>query len=181
MRQAEILDATMTILAKKGYWGLTFADIAKEADVTVQGILHYFPTKDDLMVVLLSLRDEVDIQAVRPSDHTVTSAAEFVGVIERLVERNSRRPELIRLYTVLSAESLEPTHPAHQFFTDRLNRAVETFAQLAAPWHPAPEELSLQVVCALDGLQLNWLRDPQLDLVQQWRTWAANYLGSFLP
>jgi AcrR family transcriptional regulator len=181
MRQAEIVDATMTLLAKKGYWGLTLADVAKEAGVTVQGILHYFPTKDNLMVGVLSLRDDVDIQAVRPSDHSVASASEFVEVIGRLVERNSQRPELIRLYTVLSAESLEPAHPAHQFFSDRLSRAVETFAQLAALWHPNPEELGLQVVSALDGLQLNWLRDPQLDLAQLWRTWAANYFSSFQP
>jgi len=180
MRRAEILDATIAIMAKKGYWGLTMADVAKEADVTVQGILHYFPTEDDLLVGVLSLRDELDIQAVRPPARTVATASEFTQVIERLVERNSQRPEIIRLCTVLSAESLEPAHPAHQFFSDRLNRAVETFAQLAALWHPNPGELGLQVVCALDGLQLNWLRDPHLDLVEQWRTWAANYLGSFL-
>jgi hypothetical protein len=57
---------------------------------------------------------------------------------------------------------------------------VGTFAQLAALWHPNPEELGLQVVSALDGLQLNWLRDPHLDLVEQWRIWATNYLGGFL-
>jgi AcrR family transcriptional regulator len=170
----------MTLLAKKGYWGLTLADAAKEVGVTVQAILHYFPTKDDLMLGVLSRRDEVDIQAVAPSDHAVGSAGEFIEVIGRLVARNANRPELIRLYTVLSAESLEPTHPAHQFFADRLRRAVATFAELAAQWHPRPQEVGLQVVCALDGLQLNWLRDPHLDLVQQWRIWAASYFQGFV-
>jgi AcrR family transcriptional regulator len=179
-RRAEIIDATMLLLARKGYWGLTLADVAKEADVTVQGILHYFPTKDDLMLGVLTHRDEVDIQAVTPSDHAVDNATEFIGVIRRLVERNAERPELIRLYTVLSAESLEPAHPAHQFFADRLKRAVSAFAELAAQWHPEPEEMALQVVCALDGLQLNWLRDPQVDLVREWRVWAANYFRGFL-
>jgi hypothetical protein len=57
---------------------------------------------------------------------------------------------------------------------------VATFAELAAQWHPRPQEVALQVVCALDGLQLNWLRDPHLDLVQQWRIWAASYFQGFL-
>jgi AcrR family transcriptional regulator len=180
VRRAEIIDATMTLLARKGYWGLILADVAKEAEVTVQGILHYFPTKDDLMLGVLAYRDDVDIQAVAPSDHAVATAAEFIEVIGRLVARNARRPELIRLYTVLSAESLEPTHPAHQFFADRLRRAVGTFAELAARWHPRPEEMALQVLCVLDGLQLNWLREPHLDLVQQWQVWAASYFQGFL-
>jgi AcrR family transcriptional regulator len=148
IRRAEIINATMTLLAKRGYWGLTLADAAKEVGVTVQAILHYFPTKDDLMLGVLARRDEVDIQAVAPSNHAVGSAGEFIEIIGRLVARNANRPELIRLYTVLSAESLEPTHPAHQFFADRLRRAVATFAELAAQ---AMADLGRQLLPGLPG------------------------------
>lgn len=177
-RRAEILDVTMTLLAEKGYWGLTLADVAKELNVTVQAVLHYFPSKVELMLGVLQWRDEVDIHTVAPPDHHVRTATEYMEVVDRLVRRNAGRPELIRLYTVLSAESLNPAHPAHGFFADRLVRAVATLAGLAEAWHPDPEHIALQTICVLDGLQLNWLRDPGVDMVRQWRTWAAGMLAA---
>jgi AcrR family transcriptional regulator len=176
-RRVEILDATMTLLAQKGYWGLTLADVAKKLDITVQAILHYFPSKDTLLLGVLAWRDEVDIHTVAPSDHPVRTASEYVEVVDRLVQRNARRPEVIRLYTVLCAESLNPSHPAHEFFADRQVRAVATLAALADAWHPDPEQLALQTVCVLEGLQLNWLHNPRIDMVRQWRIWAAMMLG----
>jgi hypothetical protein len=147
-RRAEILDATMTLLAEKGYWGLTLAVLAR--------------------------RDEVDINNAAPTDRQLRSAAEYVAVVTHLMQRNSLRPELIRLYSVLSAESLNPSHPAHDFFVDRLERSVATLAELAEGWHPNPRQLGLQTVSLLDGLQLNWLRDPRIDLVEQWQIWAGS-------
>jgi len=177
-RRAEILDATMTVLAARGYWGLTLADVAKDLQVTVQAILHYFPTKNALLLAVLAWRDKVDIGLAAPADRRVRSAAEYVEVVTRLMQRNSSRPELLRLYAVLAAESLNPAHPAHDFFTDRLERSVTILAELAGDWHPDPRRLGLQTVSFLDGLQLNWLRDPRIDLVAQWRSWAADVFGS---
>jgi AcrR family transcriptional regulator len=176
-RRAEILEATTALLAEKGYRGLVMADVAKKLDITVQAILHYFPSKDVLLLGVLAWRDEVDIHTVAPSDHQVRTAAEYVEVVDRLVQRNSRRPEIIRLYTVLTAESLDPSHPAHDFFADRQVRAVATLAELTAAWHPDPEQLALQTVCFLEGLQLNWLLNPRIDMVRQWRAWATSILG----
>jgi hypothetical protein len=93
---------------------------------------------------------------------------------------NRSRPELIRLYTVLEAESINPDHPAHAFFDDRFIRSISTFAGLASSWHPDPGEVGYQVHCALDGLQLNWLRHPEFDLVTEWRVWAAHYFAKEL-
>lgn len=176
-RRAEILEATLTLLAERGYRGLTMAEVAKALDITVQAVLHYFPSKNALLLGVLEWRDEVDIHTVAPSDRPVLTAAEYVEVVGRLVQRNARRPELIRLYTVLSAESLNPAHPAHDFFADRWKRAIATLAELADGWHPDPDQLALQTVCFLDGLQLNWLRDPEIDMVRQWRDWAFGVLG----
>jgi AcrR family transcriptional regulator len=60
--------------------------------VTVQAILHYFPTKDDLILGVLARRDEVDIQAVAPSGYAVGSAGEFIEIIWQLVARNAEPP-----------------------------------------------------------------------------------------
>ncbi|GAA1963681.1 helix-turn-helix domain-containing protein [Microbacterium deminutum] len=176
-RKAEILDVTLALLAEKGYWGLTFADVAKGAGVTFQAVLHYFPTKDDLMRGVLSRRDEVDIRSVAPDDHPVHDAVEFTDIIARLIARNAERPELIRLYAVLSAESLHPSHPAHGYFRERQATSLRELRDLARTWYDDPDELALQVNCELDGLQIFWLRDRTVDMVARWRTWARNYLG----
>ncbi|WP_344057992.1 helix-turn-helix domain-containing protein [Microbacterium pumilum] len=175
-RKAEILDVTLALLTVKGYWGLTFADVAKGAGITFQAVLHYFPTKDDLMLGVLSRRDEVDIRSVAPQDHPVNDAAEFTDVIARLIARNAERPELIRLYAVLSAESLHADHPAHEYFRERQVRSLRELSDLARSWYDDPDELALQVNCELDGLQIFWLRDRDVDMVARWRAWARNYL-----
>jgi AcrR family transcriptional regulator len=176
-RRAEILDSTMGLLAEQGYRGLTMADVAKALGITVQAVLHYFPAKDALLLGVLEWRDEVDIHTAAPSDRRVRTAAEYIEVVDRLVQRNTLRPEIIRLYTVLAAESLNPAHPAHEFFADRWKRAVDTLAELADVWHPEPNQLALQTVCFLDGLQLHWLRDPEIDMSHHWRAWATDAFG----
>jgi AcrR family transcriptional regulator len=180
LRRAEILDATIRVLSGRGYWGLTMAEVAKESGVTVQGVLHYFPSKDALTLALLERRDEIDIRTVAPPDHEVANVDEFIEIVGRLVERNAERPELIRLYSVLSAESLDSEHPAHEFFAHRFVRSVDAISALARQWHQDPTELAIQVVSALDGLQLNWLREPSIDLVKQWSIWASHYFAAQL-
>ena len=173
-RKAEILDVVIAVLAEKGYWGMSFADVAKGAGVTVQGVLHHYPTKDELMLAALARRDEIDIQLVAPADHPVADAAEFVAVLDRLVRRNAQRPGLIQMYTILSAESLNPSHPAHEFFRERLVRGLDAIGNLATTWYPDPRSLAAEVYSALDGQQTLWLRDTNFDLVEQWRAWARH-------
>lgn len=179
-RRSEITDVAAALLAERGYWGLTMAKVAKEAGITVQGVLHHYPSKDDLMLAVLARRDELDFQAILPTGHEVRDVREFIGVVDELVLLNSRRRGLIQLYTVLAAESLSPTHPAHGFFNERFVQGVRAFARLAELWHDHPQQLGLEVLCALDGLQVNWLRDPRLDLLQMWRTWAGHYFSDLL-
>ena len=44
----------------------------------------------------------------------------------------------------------------------------EYLAEVAAPWHPAPDRLATSVLAFLDGIQIQWLRDPGVDLVAAW-------------
>lgn len=176
-RKAEILDVVMAVLAEKGYWGMTFADVAKGAGVTVQGVLHHFPTKDELLLAALERRDEEDIRLVAPADHPVADVEEFVAVLDKLVRRNAERPALIQLYTILSAESLNPSHPAHAFFRQRLDRGLDAIGALAVAWHPDPRELAGEIYSAMDGQQTLWLRESSYGLVDQWRTWARHHFN----
>ena len=60
-------------------------------------------------------------------------------------------------FTVLSAESLNPEHPLHDEFTARMDDIWENYSQY--PWLIPPQ---------LGGVQLWWLRDPEVDLCKEW-------------
>jgi hypothetical protein len=96
------------------------------------------------------------------------------------MRRNAIQPEIVRLFTVLAAESLEPAHPAHAYFARRQQVATAAYAALAEQLTDRPEELASQVVAMMDGLQIQWLRNPETtDLVQVWRAAAEVLFGPF--
>jgi AcrR family transcriptional regulator len=175
VRRQQIVAVTESLISDRGYWGLTMADVAKAAGVTVPGVLHHFPSKDDLMREVLDRRDVEDIRSVAPPDHDVRDVFDYILLVERLVARNAARPELIRMYSILNAESLNPEHPAHDYFIRRFHRGVDVMRDLISAWHPDPEMVARQVVMVLDGLQLASLRDASIDPVKEWHTWALQY------
>ena len=61
------------------------------------------------------------------------------------------------------AASLTPDHPAHQYFADRQQHALQPFAQLV-PDREDRDVIARTCLALLDGLQIQWLRDPDLDL-----------------
>jgi hypothetical protein len=95
------------------------------------------------------------------------------------MRRNSTQPEIVRLFTVLAAESLEPAHPAHAYFVRRQEGAAAAYATLAEHLTDRPDLLARQIMAMMDGLQIHWLRNPEAtDLVQEWET-AAQALFSW--
>src|SRR5690242_18121367 len=59
-RRGKILTATIRLVARNGGRGTSLAQIASEAGVTQQGLLHYFASKEDLLHAALDVRDERD-------------------------------------------------------------------------------------------------------------------------
>ncbi len=64
----------------------------------------------------------------RPPGSTSTSDPQtreaFFESLDRTVQHNFERRELLRLYTVLGAESLNPDHPAHDYFLRRQQTSI---------------------------------------------------------
>ena len=74
------------------------------------------------------------------------------------------------MFSTLSAEALDPAHPAHDYFADRERRTV-TMA-LNINW-AVPEGVNVGHVLQagfsmMDGLQLRLLRSPGQDLNTMW-------------
>ncbi|MEU7867692.1 TetR/AcrR family transcriptional regulator [Dactylosporangium sp. NPDC049140] len=167
-RREQIIAAATALVAERGFWGLSMQDVADECGLTVPGLLHHVGSKDGLLIAVLEHRDAEDRRSLG-EPHT----RDLRDLCAALVRRNAGQPEIVRLFAVLAAESLAPDHPAHDYFAARQRTVLESIAALAAPVCPAPEALAHQVMATMDGLQLQWLRDPAgTDLVAMWRAAA---------
>ncbi|WP_249026692.1 helix-turn-helix domain-containing protein, partial [Amycolatopsis pretoriensis] len=47
-RRASIVRAAFEVIAERGYRGTSLAAVADRVGLTQQGLMHYFPTKEDL-------------------------------------------------------------------------------------------------------------------------------------
>lgn len=171
-RRREILDAATSLIAASGFNGISLGRFAEACGMTKPGLLHYFASKEDLLIAVLDHRDELDGAAVAPDRTPATDAASSRALITRLVRRNAIQPSIVRLYTVLNAEALDPGHPAHGYFAERWHASRHALEVYAFPWHPEPRRCAVQVLAFLDGLQVNWLRDPSIDLEAEWNAFA---------
>lgn len=174
-RRHQILSATATLIAQRGYFGLSVQDVAHACGLTVPGVLHHFPSKDELLLAVLAHRDSEDAAALaaqfgETQEPVALDGAQAHRVCAAIMERNARQPELIRLFVVLGAEALTPDHPAHDFFRARRKRTLALFAAAFAALAADPRALARHVVALMDGLQLQWLEaDGEIDLAAEWR------------
>ncbi|CAN5333643.1 TetR/AcrR family transcriptional regulator [soil metagenome] len=178
-RRAQIVEVATTMLSEGGYNRFTLSHLAERCELTRAGLSRHFATREDVFVAVLRFRDQQDLSAEGVDELiNVASLDDFRRVMRRVVRRNLEQPELVRLYTLLSAEALAESHPAHEYFQQRLTQGCRLLAGILAPWHPEPDRLTIQIVSFLDGLQQNWLRDPSIDVEAHWADFEQLMIGS---
>ncbi|MFE7763507.1 TetR/AcrR family transcriptional regulator [Streptomyces sp. NPDC057438] len=157
-RRAEIVLATLEVIAERGYRGASMAAVAERVGLTQQGLLHYFPTKDALLVAVLEERDRWDALP----DSTLR-----LDLLGSLVEYNAMRPGIVQTFSALLGESVTEGHPAREFFTQRYGRVRGAMAEVLRaeygdrlPSGLTPERAAPLLVAVMDGLQYQWLLDP---------------------
>jgi AcrR family transcriptional regulator len=165
-RSRDILDAATEIFAARGYRGGSLRDIARQLDVSLTSIVHHFGTKSALLVAVL---ERADVTEVFDAD-CVERGVAFATM--RSVRANLERPELLRLFATLGAESSSADHPAHDWFVARYRRKIEALSAAFAYDQSQgrvndardPALLSRLLIGTWDGIQLQWLIDPSLDM-----------------
>lgn len=165
----------MELIAERGYRRTTLAAVAERAGLTQQGLLHHFPTKELLLVSVLEARDRWDLASAAAASGSRTDT------LAALVDYNATRPGIVRTYTVLSADSVTEDHPARAFFESRFRSVRASLADAlraecgdTLPGGLTPERAAPLMVAVLDGLQLQWLLDPQeVDMPSAFRDFLA--------
>lgn len=184
-RKAQIVDAATRLISERGYWGVSLQDIATECGISDTAVLHYFGTKEGLLLSVLERRDERDRDALAallgvPVKELYARLPEIslLDFCSALVQRNSTQPEIVALYAILDAEALQPDHPAHDYFEEREVRVLHSFSRVSSDLDLPPERRARLVLSLMDGLQLRWLRNREgIDLVAEWTTIADAVLS----
>ena len=166
IRKQEILDSALVAFGQKGFYKATLADVASAAGITAAGLLHHFKTKEALLVELLEQRDLMGLQEAAGGE--LPRGRELLQHLVDTMARNMTRPVTTQMYAVLSVEGATEAHPARSWFLDRYQRLRALIATAISDGacdgdFEAPadvEATAAAVVAVMDGLQIQWLYEP---------------------
>jgi AcrR family transcriptional regulator len=170
-QRERVLRAAMDIFSTQGYRGTSLDAVADAVGMSRQGLLHYFPSKVQLLLGVLELRHAENAEWMRSMFAGSGSLAE---ALIALVRHNQDRPEMVRLFTVLAAESVNADHPGHERFVDRYRYVRSDMSEQIASQQAdgtmsaaiPPERLATLLIAVMDGLQIQHLLEPDaVDMV----------------
>jgi AcrR family transcriptional regulator len=181
-RRELIIAVATEIFGTQGFRAATMLQIALACGISRTGLLHHFPTKESLLEAVLTRRDtgcdpSATSSGMAPGGTTQSSledARSRLGRLLAVVGHNATQPRIVNLFSVLSAEAGDPTHPAHDYFAARYTRLraelEQSFATAAAAGQLAtgadPRALAVEIIALMDGLQVQWVLSPsEIDMV----------------
>ena len=166
-RTEEILQEAAKSFGVYGFRGATLSSIAKAVGLTEPGLLHYFPSKVHLLRSVLEYRDQQNVEKYKAILDRDSST--LFDSMQALVAENESIPGLVQLFTVLVGESIRDDHPSHDFFVNRYANVKKITAKSLTDYVNAKGiatecdigQLASLIIAVMDGLQIQWLLDPQ--------------------
>jgi AcrR family transcriptional regulator len=166
-RREQILQAAYEAVDEHGERA-SLQDIADRVGVTQPALTYYFPTREDLLLAVLERRDVVG----KASAGVVGQHESMTRGMAASARHTIEHPALAKLYVTLTAAATDPEGPAHSYFFNRYRDLAEEVARdfeeeqdagrLRAD-EPA-QHLARALLAVLDGLQLQWMHDPTVDI-----------------
>ncbi|PJJ77526.1 TetR family transcriptional regulator [Sediminihabitans luteus] len=174
-RREEILQAAIRTFGSKGYHNGSLTEVAEQVGITHAGVLHHFGSKDKLLIEVLEFRDKVDVEHLE-GQHLPGGVDMFRHLVTT-ARLNAARRGIVQAYTVITAESVTDGHPAAPWATNRFaglrEDLVDGLREMLRGAPDAPEDPSRPeqsdaaldvaasaVIAVMDGLQTQWLLDP---------------------
>ena len=178
-RRAAIVAAAAALFAEGGYRGASLASVASKAGLTQPGLLHYFPSKEALLLAVCEERYQLDGR--RLIGRVRDEGLPLLEALLDIVGHNQRSVDAVKLFVVLVAESISEDHPAHDHFTIRYAKIRARFegilrdAQDAGKIRPDIDLTLLApvIVAVMDGLQTQWLLDQQVDMAASFALFSS--------
>lgn len=176
-RRQEILDRAIEVFRTHGADRTSLRRIAETLGVSHASLLHYFSSREQLLVAVY---EHAERRRGHPVDEDEPIGA--VGVMVGAAIANLEVPGLVQLYSTLVAASLEADAGASkEFFTSRFERVRTDLEQRLRADQDAglvrtdvdPAQIAALIVAASDGLQIQWLLEPSIELQRTLRSFAV--------
>src|ERR1700761_6865844 len=162
-RRQQILDSVIALLAQRGVDRASLRTVGEAIGVSHTALRHYFSSRDELLVEAYRAHEARAAQDAPSADESA------VGLIVAAAERNRAIPGLVELYATLTTDALQQQHAVTREFVRerfrslrvRLAARIES-GQRAGRVAPDidPLDAAALVIAASDGLQIQWLLDP---------------------
>jgi len=169
-RRQEILNAAQQVFGQFGYVGGSLQQIADQVGVSRAALVRYFPDKESLLTALLQHWEAENRERARSNP-----GLENIRGLMNVVKFNADHRGSIELFLTLATEASNPAHPAHNFMAERYKESKAYFLGELMQASSSGEVLPMTrtqarreiegLFALLDGLQIQWLLDPQMDLV----------------
>lgn len=177
-RREEVLAAAVELISERGFNGISIQDVADRVGISKQGVLRYVASKDNMLAMVYReyYNASGNPEDFRASGMPGSGPGEmlFPAYLRFLVQYNSQRRMLVQLFSVLQVESFNPHHPLHGEFAHRQDSIWEYYCEF--DWRIPPRfgswkdmrPLVRRCMEIMDGVQLRWLREPAIDLCEEW-------------
>src|SRR5699024_2590986 len=173
-RRQEILDRAIEVFRERGAGGTSLRSIAQSIGVSHAALLHYFDSREQLLVAVYE-------RAEGQRDTSGDAAESALDVLVKAAMINVGVPGMVELYTSLVAASLaaEGT-PSNEFFSARFARIRDELTQRLTAEQAAgrlrgdvePADMAALLIAASDGLQIQWLLEPSVQLERTLETFS---------
>jgi AcrR family transcriptional regulator len=162
-RRQQILDSAIALFGQRGVDRASLRTIGEAIGVSHTALRHYFASRDELLVEAYRTHEARAAAEANPASESA------VGVIVEAAERNRSIPGLVELYATLTTDALQEQHAVtREFIRDRFGwlrgllaariEAGQQAGRIAADIDPA--DAAALIIAASDGLQVQWLLDP---------------------
>ncbi|MGN7800421.1 TetR/AcrR family transcriptional regulator [Leifsonia sp. 22587] len=158
-RRREIVETVQALIVRRGYRDLSLREVARECGMSAPGLIHHFPTMEDLLEAVLEHRDETDMAAIGVSDAGGRSVEELV---DAAVAYYAQRSDDQQMFDALEVEALDPRHPAHDWYVRRNDRVLEALRPAIEREFADPDLAMRLLRYLIDGMRLSISRssDP---------------------
>ena len=162
-RRQQILDSAIALLAQRGVDRASLRTVGEAIGVSHTALRHYFSSRDELLVEAYRTHE------ARAAGDAPAADESAVGLIIAAAERNRSIPGLVELYATLTTDALQEQHAVtREFVRDRFRALREALAARIESGQRAgriaagidPLDAAALVIAASDGLQIQWLLDP---------------------